>query len=118
MHEPRETCYRCLKAKPTCFCHRIRAFVSDPELVILIHPREARNRVGTARMLHLSVTNSRMIDGADFTRDDRVNELIADPALHCAILYPGPQSLDLTHCSPDEARAFTPAGKRLVLFLV
>lgn len=86
--------------------------------MILIHPREARNRVGTGRMLHLSVTNSALIDGKDFGRDERVQRLIDDPQLHCALLYPGPRSLDLTHCTPEEARAFTPPGKELVLFII
>ena len=115
---PRETCYRCLKSRVTCFCGSLTPFESDPRLVILIHPREARNRVGTARMLHLSVTNSRVIDGADFSGDSRVRELIEDPALHCALLYPGAQALDLTDCTAEEARAFTPPGKQLVLFLI
>jgi DTW domain-containing protein YfiP len=44
--------------------------------------------------------------------------MIGDPGLHCALLYPGPLSLDLTHCTPQEARDFTPAGKKLVLFLI
>jgi DTW domain-containing protein YfiP len=114
----REACHRCRKAKVTCICGRIRPFASDPRLAILIHPREARNRVGTGRMLHLSVTNSVLINDKDFSHNEQVKQLIADPALQCALLYPGPHALDLTHCTRDEARAFTPPGKELVLFII
>jgi DTW domain-containing protein YfiP len=114
----RDFCFGCRKSKVTCFCDRVRPFESDPQLAILIHPREARSRVGTGRMLHLSLTNSILIDGHDFEGDERVEKLIRDPALHCALLYPGPGSLDLTSCTAEEARGFTPAGKRLVLFLI
>jgi DTW domain-containing protein YfiP len=114
----RDFCLKCRKAAVTCYCGRLRPFASSPDFVILIHPREERNSVGTGRMLHLSLTNSLLISGHDFTRDDRVNALIADPERHCALLYPGPQALDLSFCEPDEARAFTPPGKRLTLFII
>lgn len=114
----RDFCFKCRKAAVTCYCSRLRPFASYPEFVILIHPREARNRVGTGRMLHLSLTNSLLIDGHDFSRDPRVARLIEDPQRHCALLYPGPRSLDLTRCAPGEARAFTPPGKRLTLFII
>lgn len=114
----REFCLTCRKAKVTCYCARLSPFESDPRFVILVHPRESRNSVGTGRMLHLSIRNSLLIEGHDLSRDDRVNGLLKDPSLHCALLYPGARSLDLNQCSPDEARAFTPPAKRLVLFIV
>lgn len=114
----RELCLRCRKARVTCYCARLRPFESEPRFVILAHPRELRNSVGTGRMLHLSLRNSLLIDGHDFTHDERVNRLLEDPRLHCGLLYPGPRSLDLSRCSDDEARAFTPPDKQLVLFIV
>jgi DTW domain-containing protein YfiP len=69
-------------------------------------------------MLHLALANSQLIDGHDLSHDPRVQALIDDPANHCALLYPGPAALDLSSCSADEARSFTPAGKRLTLFVV
>lgn len=114
----RATCYRCRKAKVTCYCAQLRPFESDPLFVILAHPRELKNSVGTGRMLHLSITNSRMIEGRDFSHNEELNRLISDPTLHCAMLYPGARALDLSRCDSIEARAFVPAGKRLALILV
>lgn len=114
----REFCLNCRKARITCYCALLRPFESEPRFVILAHPRELRNSVGTGRMLHLSLRNSLLIDGHDFTNDERVNGLLRDPRLHCGLLYPGPRSLDLSRCTAGEAQAFTPPGKRLVLFIV
>lgn len=114
----RETCYRCRKARVTCYCDRVRRFESEPLFVILGHPRELRNSVGTGRMLHLTVTNSRLIEGREFSQNAELNALISDPALHCAMLYPGAQALDLSRCEPAQAREFVPNGKRLALILV
>lgn len=114
----RDWCKNCRKAKVTCYCDRLRPFASDPRFVILAHPRELRNSVGTGRMLHLSVRNSILIDGHDFTDDSRVNSLIADPSLYCVLLYPGARSFNLSGCTPEEARAFSPAGRSLMLFIV
>jgi DTW domain-containing protein YfiP len=114
----RDFCFRCRKAKITCYCSRIREFETDPRFVILVHPRELRNSVGTGRMLHLSVTNSLLIDGHDFTQDPRVHALIADPRLHCVVLYPGRDSLNLSECTREEAFSFTPPGKKLVIFVI
>jgi DTW domain-containing protein len=115
---PREVCLTCRKAKVTCYCARLRPFESDPRFVILAHPREMRRAVGTGRMLHLSITNSILIDGHDFTGDERVERLLTDPGLHCALLYPGREALDLSRCSSEEARRFVPSSKKLVLFIV
>jgi DTW domain-containing protein YfiP len=114
----RDWCTNCRKAKVTCYCERLRPFDSDPRFVILAHPREMRNSVGTGRMLHLSIRNSLLIDGHDFGDDARVNRLIADPSLYCVLLYPGARSFDLSGCTAGEARAFAPDGRKLLLFIV
>jgi DTW domain-containing protein YfiP len=114
----RPFCLKCRKAQATCYCSLIRPFEAGVRFVILMHPREARNSIGTGRMLHRSVTDSVLIEGHDFTHDTRVNALIADPANHAAVLYPGRHSLNLSICTPAEASDFTPPGKRLTLFVI
>lgn len=114
----REFCLRCRKAKITCYCDRLRPFSSDPQFVILLHPREARNSVGTGRMLHLSLLNSILIQGHDFSRNEQVNALISNPENHAAVLYPGQRSLNLSSCSTAEAASFTPMDKKLVIFVI
>ncbi|RYZ60207.1 MAG: DTW domain-containing protein, partial [Proteobacteria bacterium] len=41
----REECYRCRKAKVMCYCAEVKTFASDPEFVILIHPKETRKAI-------------------------------------------------------------------------
>jgi DTW domain-containing protein YfiP len=114
----RDWCTNCRKAKVVCYCGQLRPFESSPRFVILAHPRELRNSVGTGRMLHLSVRNSILIDGHDFSQDSQVNSLIQDSSLHCVLLFPGARSLNLSACTREEAGAFVPSGKQLVLFIV
>jgi DTW domain-containing protein YfiP len=96
----------------------VRPCFPEVRFALLVHPREARNPVGTGRMLHLGLGNSFWIEGHDFHDHPQVLELIADPANFCAILYPGPGALDLTDCAPEAARALFPADRRLVIFVV
>lgn len=61
----RPVCVRCLRAACVCACLRqpgvpVRCAV---ELLILQHPREQREAKGTARLLHLAVSGSRLLVG-------------------------------------------------------
>jgi DTW domain-containing protein YfiP len=84
----RPTCPRCRKALPTCYCVALRPFVSPVPFVILQHSHEARNPIATARMAHLSMTNSLLIEGRSFASDARVEALIADEAHRDVLLFP------------------------------
>jgi DTW domain-containing protein YfiP len=85
---PRLTCPRCWKALPTCYCHVLQPFAAAIELVILQHQDEAKNSIATARMAHLSITNSRLIIGNAFDGDARVDRLLARPGARNVMLYP------------------------------
>ena len=92
----RDVCPRCRKARPTCYCHRLRPFASPVPFVILQHHEEARNAIATARMAHLSLTNSRLIvDGAFPAGHPEVEALLADPARRNVMLYPAPDAQPL-----------------------
>jgi len=77
----------------TCYCHLLRPFESPVAFVILQHSDEARNAIATARMAHLSMTNSRLFMDRSFAGNADVNALIADPSVRNYMLYP---SLDAT----------------------
>jgi DTW domain-containing protein YfiP len=115
--QPRAVCYKCWRAGGTCYCAQIKKFSTDFSLVLLVHPQEARNRVGTVRIAHLSVQDSEMIigKGQDFDSDPRVARYLNDPDYLPAVLFPGPRALRIDQVNRG---AWIPRGKRLALFVI
>ncbi len=72
-------------------------------VVFLQHPRERRVAIGTARMAHLSLPNSELHVGLDFSDHPRLQELAAHPE-RVAVLFPGEESipLEVARQSPPE----------------
>ena len=98
----REVCWTCRKAAVACYCKALRPFTSPFPIGILQHPYEAQNSIATARMTHLSVLNSKIFVGKNFTYDSRVNELLDDPKWCHVILYPSQEAMDLDECFKGE----------------
>ncbi len=94
----REVCPKCRKAMVTCYCKALRPFASPFPIGILQHPYESQNAIATARMAHLSMSNSRLFVGKDFSEDRRVNELLDDPQYQHVMLYPSPDAIELDEC--------------------
>ena len=114
----RPSCWRCRRPLNGCYCSLIQPFASDPRIVILCQPREAKHRLGTGRMAHLCLSNSALIQGVDFTSDLRVNREIEDPANFSVLLYPSNDSIDLSKLDELERRALVPRRQRLVVFVL
>ena len=104
----RETCPRCRKALPTCYCHILKPFRSPVPFVILQHPDESRNAIATARMAHLSMTNSRLIVDRSFLGSKAVNELIEDPTHRHVLLYPSRDAIPMDQIFADAGKLATP----------
>src|SRR3954468_25008728 len=62
----RVTCPRCLRPEVVCYCAKLEHLDTATRVVLLQHPRERRVPVSTARMVHLSLTNSELHYGVDF----------------------------------------------------
>ncbi len=112
----RDLCFRCLRAQEVCFCAQIKPFVAGPQIVILIHPKERRKRIGTGRMAHLCISNSRLFEGICFTEDARVKALLADERYFPMLLYPGPDAIQAN--SAEALRAAIPAGRQPLIFVL
>ena len=81
---PRVLCNRCLRPQSACFCEWITPVLPVfIEVLILQHPLEALQAKGSARLLHLSLANSRMVVGEVFEE----SVLTADAATSG---WPGP----------------------------
>lgn len=86
-------CSQCGKARKACICDNIVALDSQVELIILQHPTEEHRPMGTARILSLSLVNSRLLVGEDFREHDELNQLLAEPDVEHFVLYPSDVSL-------------------------
>lgn len=86
--------------------------------VILNHPIEMKRRIATGRMSHLCLEKSWLIVGHDYTQNAQVNAIIANPAFHCVILYPGQRSVNLSPLSRSERSALFPRDRELVVFVI
>jgi DTW domain-containing protein YfiP len=71
-------------------------------ILLLQHPREKRVAIGTARMAHLALPNSRLQVGLDFGDDEEVRELLTRPS-DAYVLFPGPGALPLAQLPRDRA---------------
>jgi DTW domain-containing protein YfiP len=112
----RSLCIRCLQPEFGCYCTYLKEFDPKIKFAILIHPIEAKRRIATGRMSHLSLTNSELILGQDYSTNKEVNLLLADPRFQPVVLYPGPGSLNLSHATESEKRIFGP--KTPLIFVI
>ncbi len=79
-------------------------------VIVLQHPSEVKQPIGTARILSLSLPNCRLIVGEDFSDNDELNELL-DSDVHYTLLYPAETSEPIRDWHVD-------TGKRRGLILL
>lgn len=114
----RGLCLRCLRPPPSCYCAHIHPLDPGIRFVILSHIREAQKPIATGRMAHLGLKNSVLLVGEDFSADPVVNALLANPSLHCLVLFPGENSTNLSRLTTDLRAGLFPSTKELVVFVI
>ena len=83
-------CYKCFRPIKSCYCKYIRSFDPGVKFIILMHPKEAyKQKTGTGRLAHLTLENSEILIGINFTQNARLKELLADERYFPVLLYPG-----------------------------
>ncbi|USD41994.1 DTW domain-containing protein [Vibrio sp. SCSIO 43135] len=105
-------CLQCGKSQKACICQWIQSLSSNVELIILQHPTEEHRPMGTARILSLSLPNSYLFVGEDFSTHDELNHLLAQSDVEHYILYPSDHSR-----SADELIAKANTDKVRVILL-
>jgi len=109
----REKCYRCYRPKSSCMCEYIDTIDTNTKFVILMHPKEfKKTKNGTGHFTHLSLKNSEIYIGIDFTYHKEINQLINDNNNICYVLYPGDDSIELNKQTIKED------GKNIVIFII
>ena len=85
-----------------------------------MHPKEAYHQhTGTGRLASLSLVDSEIIVGIDFTQNKRLNQLLSDSAYFPLVLYPADDAF--TAQSPLLKEALEPVAggeKRKLLVIV
>lgn len=88
-------CSKCRKSLKACICDWIKTLSTSVELIILQHSKEENRPMGTARILSLSLPNSRLIVGEDFSDNVELNGLLSESEVEHVILYPSEKSTDI-----------------------
>lgn len=114
----RQICGTCRQPDFSCFCAWLKPFDPRMDFIILTHPIEQQRRIATGRMSHLSLMNSKIIFGCNYTGNRELDGILADPARYCVMLYPGRLSKNITPLSMNERRSLFPGGKRLTVLVI
>jgi DTW domain-containing protein YfiP len=110
----RETCYRCFWPRTLCWCPSLVPMATRTRFVFLMHPKEyKREKAATGRLTHLCLPHSRILTGVGFDQDPELRALLADPALHPVLLFPGATALNLSTAAATGAPALAALRERL-----
>ena len=108
----REKCYKCYRPKISCMCLHVESFDTDTQFIILMHPKEFKKvKNGTGHFTHLSLKNSELFVGIDFTNHKRINEIIS--TCRAYILYPSKDAISLSNES-----LHVEDNENIVIFLI
>lgn len=94
----RFSCATCLRPQSACICQWITPIAHEVEVLILQHPLEVTNAKGSARLLHLSLPQSRLVTGEVFDAQAWLTaplktQAAADKPRHNILLYPQAQGM-------------------------
>ena len=109
----RAVCAACLRPQQTCICRWVTALPNQVQVLILQHPMEVNNAKGSARLLHLSLSNSRLEVGETF--DPAQLQAMLSPERRSVLLYPDTEDASLGLARPQP---FDPAWLQQPLRLV
>jgi len=91
----RERCFKCYRPKSSCMCGYIDSIETETKFVILMHPKEFKKvKNNTGFFTHLSLHNSELFIGIDFSKNQRIDEIIDTHESY--ILFPSDDALNLS----------------------
>ena len=110
----REKCYSCFRPKSSCMCEHINAVDTNTRFVILMHPKEFKKvKNNTGFFTHLSLSNSEVFIGIDFSKHQRINEIISTHESY--ILFPSSNAVNL---SDENINLNVDIEKPMAIFLI
>ena len=110
----RKRCYKCYRPKSSCMCEHINAIDTQTKFIILMHPKEFKKvKNNTGSFTHLSLSNSEVHMGIDFSNNRRINEIMATHDSY--ILFPSSNAVNL---SKENPKVTNKSEKPLAIFLI
>ena len=107
----REKCYACYRPKSSCMCEYITQRETNTKFIILMHPKEFKKvKNNTGFFTHLSLSNSEVFVGIDFSKHRKINEIISTHDSY--ILFPSDDAVNLSETKPQQN------SKKLAIFLI
>ena len=97
-------------------CAHIHAIETQTKFIVLMHPKEfKKTKNGTGHLTHLSLLNSELFMGINFSDHARINEIIASH--ESFILYPSAHAINLSHENPLAEKPLH-VKKPMAIFLI
>ena len=94
-------------------CSHVRPVETKTKFVILMHPKEYRKiKNGTGHLTHLSLPNSELYVGIDFSSHNRINEILGDEKNICYLLYPDKDATEIN------SHKISREGRDVVIFVI
>ncbi|MEA3314882.1 MAG: tRNA-uridine aminocarboxypropyltransferase, partial [Campylobacterota bacterium] len=112
-HQTRDKCYKCYRPFSSCMCKYVNKIETKTKFVILMHPREfKKTKNGTGHFTNISLVNSNIYIGIDFSEHKEINDIINNHSNNCFILYPGVDTIKLNNQTIQEG------DKTNVIFII
>ena len=109
----RERCYNCYRPASSCMCRYIHQLKTDTLFVVLMHPKEFKKvKNGTGHLTHLSLPNSKLFIGIDFTNHKEINTIISN--YDSFVLYPSDDAINITNQTPKSDTN----SKKMAIFII
>ena len=105
----RDCCWTCRRPKCVCLCASIKKHDASVRFVILAHPNEARSKMSTGDLAHLSLLQSVYLEDYDFVQCSELDNILRDPDEASYLLFPSNGALPLS--ALKSAAAHSPAKK-------
>ena len=85
-----DRCYKCFKPENSCLCKYTKEMDTGVKFILLMHPKEAkRQRTGTGNLAHICLKDSEIIVGLDYSKNERLMNLLNDDQYFPVMMYPG-----------------------------
>ncbi|QOY50894.1 tRNA-uridine aminocarboxypropyltransferase [Candidatus Sulfurimonas baltica] len=95
LYGDREKCYNCYRPKSSCMCGYVNSIKTKTKFIILMHPKEFKKvKNGTGHLTHLSLENSELFIGIDFSNHKKINEILS--TCNSYILYPSKDAINIS----------------------
>lgn len=90
-----ERCFNCFKPTSACLCKYTQKLDTGIKFIFLMHPKEfKRQRTGTGNLSHISLKDSEIIVGLDFSKNEYFQNLLNDSKYFPVLMYPGEDVLN------------------------